>query len=213
VVVYCDFRRLPAPVFLFCMYYFLVFAASLLVDVIPFIGPPAWTVMVYLQIRYDLDIWLVLSVGVAGSAFGRYILSLYMPVLFGGLINDQKRNDILFIGSRLSGGGWRVKLFVLLYTLIPLPSTPLFTAAGMARVRAFNIMPSFILGKFASDMIMVLSGRYAARNAIMIMEGIVSWKTVTGCIFGVLLLIGFFGVDWHRLLEEKRLRFDFKIWK
>jgi hypothetical protein len=28
--------------------YFFVFLASLLVDVVPFIGPPAWTVMVFL---------------------------------------------------------------------------------------------------------------------------------------------------------------------
>ena len=61
--------------------YCLVFVASLLVDSIPFVGPPAWTVMVFFQMRYGLDIWTVLAIGVPGSAVGRYIYSLYVPFL------------------------------------------------------------------------------------------------------------------------------------
>ncbi|GAA4470297.1 hypothetical protein GCM10023093_31330 [Nemorincola caseinilytica] len=195
------------------MEYFFVFLASLLVDIVPFIGPPAWTVMVFFQIRYGLDIWLVLVLGVAGSAFGRYILSLYMPVVFGGVLSEQKKQDIQFIGEKLSGNSWRVRLFALLYTLIPLPSTPLFTAAGMARVGVGNIIPSFIVGKFISDMVMVLTGDYAARNAIDITEGLVTWKSVSGVVLGVLILLAFFCIDWRYLLQNKRLRFDFRIWK
>lgn len=195
------------------MHYFFVFIASLLVDIVPFIGPPAWTVMVFFQVKYGLNIWLVLSVGVAGSALGRYILSLYMPVLFDGVIGEQKKQDIQFIGNKLMNNTWRVKLFVLLYTLVPLPSTPLFTAAGMARVKASNIIPSFIAGKFTSDMIMVLLGDYAAKSAIKLAEGFISWKSIVGCVSGILILLGFFCVDWRYLLQHKRLRFDFRIWK
>jgi membrane protein DedA with SNARE-associated domain len=57
------------------LYYFLVFIGSLLVDLIPFVGPPAWTVMVFFQMRYDLNIWAVIVTGVIGSAIGRYLLS------------------------------------------------------------------------------------------------------------------------------------------
>lgn len=195
------------------MHYFLVFLASLLVDIVPFIGPPAWTVMVFFQVRYGLDIWLVLVAGVIGSAIGRYILSLYMPRLFGGVISDEKKQDIAFIGDKLSNSSWRVRLFVFLYTLVPLPSTPLFTAAGMAGVPAGNIIPSFIAGKFISDMVMVLSGDYAARNAIAVSQGMVSWKSIAGMALGVVILLAFFCIDWRQLLQSKRLRFNFKIWK
>lgn len=194
------------------LYYLFVFLVALLVDIIPFVGPPAWVVMVYFQIRYDLNIWQVLIFGVAGSALGRYILSAYMPVVFGGLINQQKKEDLQFIGSKLSDNTWRVQLFVLLYTLVPLPSTPLFTAAGMARIKVIYIIPAFILGKFVSDMIMVLSGDYAAKNAIAIAEGLLSWQSLVGFVSGILIIAFFLFIDWKNLLQNKRFRLSFHIW-
>jgi membrane protein YqaA with SNARE-associated domain len=195
------------------IYYALVFFASLLVDLLPFIGPPAWTVMVYFQIQYGLDIWWVLATGVLGSTLGRYILSLYMPLLSEKIISAQKKEDIEFVGKQLKGKTGRVRLFVLLYTLVPLPSTPLFTAAGIARINAKYILPSFIVGKFISDMLMVLSGDYAARNAIAIANGFFTWKSVLGLFIGLLIIVLFFGIDWRALLQNKKIRFNFKIWK
>src|SRR5436190_45157 len=138
------------------MWYFLVFLASFLVDSVPFVGPPAWTVMVFFQMRFKLDIWWVLIWGVLGSAIGRYLYSIYVPYLSAKVIKEEKNQDIKFIGERLANDGWKIHLFVLLYTLLPLPSTPLFTAAGMAKIKTLHIIPAFIVGKFTSDMVMVL---------------------------------------------------------
>jgi len=194
-------------------YYFLVFIAAFIVDLVPFIGPPAWTVMVFFQIRYGLNIWIVLMTGVLGSTLGRYILSLYIPVLSAKVIKAKKNEDIQFIGQQLAENGWRVRLFVLLYTLMPLPSTPLFTAAGMARIRPMHIIPAFIVGKFTSDMIMVLAGSYAVKNAEAIASGFWSWKTVSGSLSGVIIICVFLFINWHKLLQERKFRLNFNIWK
>jgi len=50
--------------------YFAVFGASLAVDLIPFIGPPAWMAMVFFLMKYNLNPWLVLAAGVPGSVLG-----------------------------------------------------------------------------------------------------------------------------------------------
>src|SRR5450432_2512712 len=113
---------------MYILIYFLVFAASLLVDVVPLIGPPAWTVMVFFQVQFDLNIWMVLVIGVTGSAIGRYIYSAYIPFISDRFIKPAKNADLQFIGGRFASHGWKAQLFVLLYTLMPLPSTPLFTA-------------------------------------------------------------------------------------
>jgi membrane protein DedA with SNARE-associated domain len=193
--------------------YLLVFSASLLVDLVPFIGPPAWMVMLLLQVKFNLDIWTVLVIGVTGSALGRYLYSAYIPVLSGYLLKKQKNDDMQFIGKRLANNGWKVQLFVLLYTLVPLPSTPLFTAAGMARIRTYHIIPSFFIGKFASDSAMVLAGNYVATNVSTILHGLFSWQTLIGTLFAVLLICLFLFIDWKKLLQEKKFRFSFKIWK
>ena len=193
--------------------YILVFLASLLVDVIPLIGPPAWMVMVFFQVKFGLDIWTVLIIGVSGSALGRYLYSRYVHHLSGQFIKPEKNADLRFIGARLGNNGWKVQLFVLLYTLMPLPSTPLFTAAGIARVKAVILIPSFFLGKFCSDAVMVFSGDRVANNIVSITHGLLSWKTLIGTILGLIIICLFLFTDWQKLLLEKKFRLSFHIWK
>lgn len=193
--------------------YIIVFIASLLVDIVPLIGPPAWTVMVFFQARYHLDIWMVLIVGVTGSAIGRYLYSSYVPFLSKKFIKNDKNEDLHFIGAKLSGNGWKIHLFVLLYTLMPLPSTPLFTAAGVARVRTLHIIPAFFVGKFMSDALMVITGDYVVNNVESISRTMLSWKTLLGTILGIVLICIFLFIDWRKLLIEKKFRIHFKIWK
>lgn len=195
------------------MYYVYVFLASIVVDLLPFFGPPAWTVMVYFQIQYGLNIWLVLVVGVAGSALGRYTLSRYIPYLSDRYLKTEKVDDIKFIGQKLSASGWKVRFFVFLYTLVPLPTTPLFTAAGIARLGAGQFIPSFLLGKFISDAIMVFSADYAARNALAVLSGGLSWQSIVGMLAGLSILVVFLGIDWRTLLHSGKFRLDFRIFK
>src|SRR5205085_6428851 len=117
------------------------------------------------------------------------------------------------IGERLGGKGWRVQLFVFLYTLIPIPTTPLFTATGIARIKPLNIMPAFFVGKYISDAMMVLTADYVAKNIKTIAGGFLSWQNIAGTVFCLLLIAMFFFIDWHKLLLEKKFRLSFHIWK
>ena len=194
-------------------YYLLVLLATILVDLVPFVGPPAWTVMVFLQIKYGLDIWAVIIIGVIGSTVGRFLFSQYIPLLSARWITKEKNEDIQFIGEKLTTSPWKAQLFILLYTLLPLPSTPLFTASGMARIKSIYVLPAFFVGKFTSDMVMVLSGDYVARNTIGLVSGMLSWKSITGTVIGILIIGVFLFIDWRTLLQQKKFRLKFAIWK
>jgi membrane protein YqaA with SNARE-associated domain len=193
--------------------YFFVFIGSLIVDVVPFIGPPAWTVMVFFRLRFQLNIWLVLIVGVSGSAIGRYLYSNYIHRLSNRFINVRKNEDLAFVGQKLEQRQWRVQLFVFLYTLVPLPSTPLFTAAGVAKIKTLNIIPAFFAGKFISDTAMVIAGDYVVKNVASIVHGFLSWKSLLGTIIGLVVICLFLFTNWRHLFEEKKFRLSFKIWK
>lgn len=193
--------------------YLLVFVASILVDLLPFIGPPAWTVMVLLQVHYGLNIWWVLVAGVIGSTLGRYTLSKYMPWLSDRYIKADKNADLKFIGDKLSRKSWQIQLFVLVYTLTPMSSTPIFTAAGMARIPSIRIIPAFFVGKFVSDMVMVMAGDYVVQNSRSIFEGLLTWQSILTILPGLLIIAGPLFIDWRVLLEEKKFRLNFHIWK
>ena len=190
--------------------YLLAFLGSLAVDLVPFIAPPAWTIMVLLMVKYHLNPWGVLFAGVPGSTLGRYLLSLYIPKLSGRFIKRHKTDDLEFLGKKLGQKTWRSWLFVFVYSVTPLSTTALFTAAGIAKIKPLKIIPPFFAGKFVSDAIMILTGHYAATN---LLEGTFSPKSIVTAIVGLLVVSALLFIDWRTLLQKKTLRLNFKIWK
>lgn len=190
-----------------------VFLAGVLMDITPLPLPPAFTAMILLQIIFKLAIWPVIVIGVAGSILGRLVLTLYIPTVADRLFRTDKNDDIRFLGNKLKTRGWKAQLFILFYTLMPLPSTPLFVAGGIARMKPYFILPAFAAGKFISDSIAVFMGKYAADNAETILNGLLSYKSVIGVLLGILLLGALLFIDWRSLLRGKKIRLQFKIWK
>ncbi len=193
--------------------YLVVFLGSLGVDLIPVLAPPAWTVMAFLLVKYHLNPWLVLAVGVPGSALGRYFFSLYIPKFSDKVIARQKKEELRYVGKKLDRRLWQTWLFVFAYTLSPLSTTALFTAAGMTEVPVMHLIPPFLAGKFISDAAMVLAGRYAATNLGDLLHGAVGWKSLLTGAITVLITGAFLFVDWQALLVKKTVRFSFSIWK
>src|SRR3954463_16018345 len=121
----CEPRELPTLAIVY--WYLIVFAGSLAVDLIPVVGPPAWIVMVFMQMKFGLNVWGVLAAGVAGSTVGRYLLGVYMPHIAGKVLKRQKQEDLEFVGKKLGQNTATCWGFVLLHTFTPLPTTTLFT--------------------------------------------------------------------------------------
>ncbi|MFN8310114.1 MAG: hypothetical protein U0T73_09135 [Chitinophagales bacterium] len=190
-----------------------MFIGSMLVDIVPFPFLPAFTVMIALQLIFKLNIWLVIIAGVAGSILGRYILTLYIPKLSAKIFNTSKNEDVQYLGKKMKQNRWKGHGLVLLYSLLPLPTTPLFLAAGMARLSPLFVIPGFFVGKFISDTAAVTLGDYAAKSTNDLVHGIVSWKTWVSLAVGLVLLCALLFIDWRTLLQQKKLRLRFKIWK
>jgi membrane protein DedA with SNARE-associated domain len=193
--------------------YGLVFVLSFLFDVVPFPLPPAFTAMAALQIIFNLNVWGVICAGVAGSVLGRFILMLYIPKISGKIFKTSKNRDVEFLGNKIKEKGWKSQLIILAYTLLPLPSTPLFIAGGMAKIKPFQILPAFIAGKFISDTIAVLTGKFASQNAGSLTENLTSWKSITGLILGLLMIAALLFIDWRTLVQKNKFSLKFKILK
>ena len=193
--------------------YMLVFMCSFAFDVVPFPLPPAFTVMILLQLIYKLNIWWVIIIGVSGSIVGRTVLTMYIPRLAGKIFNPAKNEDVQFLGKKLKARGWESQLAILAYSLLPLPTTPLFVAGGMAKMKPYFIIPAFLVGKFTSDTLAVLLGKYSAENTEHLLQGMVSWQSIIGLTVGILLIATILFIDWRQLIQHKKLRLQFKIWK
>ena len=193
--------------------YVLVFLGAVLMDITPLPLPPAFTIMILLQIMFDLPVWPVIIIGVIGSIVGRYILTLYIPMISSRIFKKSKNEDIEFLGNKLKTKGWKSQLFILFYTLMPLPSTPLFVAGGVARMKPVSLIPAFFVGKFTSDSIAVFTGKFATENTQSLLQGMLSWKSVTGLLVGLAFLFLLVFIDWRSLIQQKKLRVKFNVWK
>jgi membrane protein DedA with SNARE-associated domain len=193
--------------------YFLVFLGALLFDIVPFPFPPAFTIMVFLQIIFQLNVWLVIFIGVAGSVLGRYILLLYTPFLAKKYLKESKNNDIQFLGEKMNENKWKGQMIVLAYSLLPLPTTPLFLGAGISKIEAKYIIPAFLIGKFTSDTLALFLGAYAVENAESMLENTLSWQSIASLLLALILLFCLFFIDWRTLIQTKRLVFNYRIFK
>ena len=99
------------------------------------------------------------------------------------------------------------------YSLLPLPTTPLFLAAGMSKLNAKYIIPAFLIGKFTSDTLALHAGKYASENAHNIMQNALSWKSIVSALFFLFLIFCLFFIDWRSLIQKKKLVWKFKILK
>ena len=191
--------------------YLFVFLGALLFDVVPFPFLPAFTVMIFLQVRYGLPVWPVLFIGVAGSILGRYLLTLYIPVLSGKYFKPAKNEDVQYLGEQLKARGWKSQLFIVGYSLLPLPTTPLFLAGGMARIAPRYIIPAFFVGKLTSDSVAVSLGRYASQNLSSLHAGLLSWQSILGLLVSGLMLGALLFIDWRALLQKRQFVLNFRI--
>jgi len=186
---------------------------SFIFDVVPIPFPPAFTIMVFLQIMFKLNIWEVIGFGVAGSILGRYVLTLYIPFLAGKIFKRSKTEDVEFLGNEMKKKGWRSQLVIIAYSLLPLPTTPLFLAGGMAKIKPLYIIPAFFVGKFTSDAITVHIGKYASEHAESWIEGALSWKSIASLAVGLILISALLFIDWRSLIQKKKFQLKFKILK
>ncbi len=194
-------------------HYLLVFIGALLFDIVPFPFPPAFTIMMFLQITFGLDVWWVIVIGVIGSVLGRYILLLYAPLIGKRYLKAEKNSDIEFLGKKMKENIWKGQLIILAYSLLPIPTTPLFLGAGISKIPPIYVIPGFIIGKFTSDAIALHAGKYASENTQSIIDNALSWQSIGSLLVGLALIFGLLFVDWRSLIHTKKFVLDFKIFK
>ncbi len=193
--------------------YVLVFLGALLLDITPFPFAPAFTIMVFLQIVFDLNVWWVIIIGVLGSVLGRYILLLYAPLLSKKYLKASKNQDIQYLGNKMNENKWKGFMVVLAYSLLPLPTTPLFLGAGISKIKAIYIIPAFLVGKFTSDSIALHLGKYAAENTDNILANLFSWQSIASFLLGLVMIFGLFFINWRKLVQTKKFELNFRIFK
>jgi hypothetical protein len=194
--------------------YALVLIASVAVDCVPVFAPPAWTIMLLVMLKYDLNPYATAFIGTCGTATGRLIFSsLIIPWLGSKTLGRDKENDLRFVGKQINQKGIAAFAFIFLYSLLPLSTTALFTAAGLANVRKIFILPPFFMGNLIGDGLLLLSGKVTIRSVSGLFKGSWGMKDILMMAFGLLIVFALLFVDWRTLLQKKKVKWNWAFWK
>lgn len=191
--------------------YILVFLGAFLFDVIPFPFLPAYTIMSFLQIIFNLNIWLVVIIGVLGSVGGRYTLMLFSSRLASKYLNPEKNEDFQLLGAKMKESKWKGQLMVLTYSLLPLPTTPLFLGAGVSKLNPLYILPAFFIGRIVTNGLAVHMGSFAEESIQTIIQDSFSLKSLMSIVISILFFLAMFAIDWKALVMDKKLVFNLGI--
>ena len=192
----------------------LVLAASIAVDCVPVFAPPAWTLMLLVMLKYDLNPYATALVGTCGTVTGRLIFSsLISPWLGSKTLSRDKESDLRYLGKHINKQGFAAIVFIFVYSLLPLSTTALFTAAGLARVRKIFILPPFFLGNLIGDGLLLLSGKATISSLGDLFKGSWSLKDISMMGFGLLVVLALLFVDWRTLLQDKKVKWKWAFWK
>lgn len=195
------------------MIYLELLGMVLLVNIAPAFVPPTWTILVYFIVKHNLYLPLVVLCGVTAATFGRYILSKYIGVISHSLFNDEQIENIGYLGKRLGKTKKANFFFTFLYSLTPLSTTALFVAAGVAKIRMDVVLSGFFLGRVISYTVLATSARALSHSMISIDGGGLTWDSVAKILFASIVFLIFIFIDWKTLLEKKKIRIKWHIWR
>jgi membrane protein YqaA with SNARE-associated domain len=167
-------------------------------NAITFPFPPAWTVMAAYYASGQVPL-LPLTIGGSGAAaLGRTVFAWFVGRFTNRLPAEQRAN-----AQALSTAAHRLRwprLFVALYSFLPVSSDPLFVAVGLGALPVRSTIITFFLARSILNTVMVLASAPVASNVTDLFAGRLNWTSVlvvAGATGGYVL---FLRLPWARWL-------------
>lgn len=185
--------------------YLAVAAVVAAMTLTPFPLPPAWLLLVYVQVEFGLAPVPLVIAGALGAAAGRTALAALARTLGDRLLRPRTRANVDYLSDRLRGTRSRRGLAALLIASPP-PSGALFTAAGLLRVSLPLIAACSFAGRLATYSIGVAFGGVAATQAAdRLREAVGPVSASIGVAVVALVVWLLLRLDWRTLIERRRI--------
>ncbi|WP_221794440.1 hypothetical protein [Aquisediminimonas sediminicola] len=186
------------------VYYLVLFAIVLGINLMPAFGPPTWSVIVIYGINTRMPGPALVLVAASAAASGRFLLARAFALLGHHVSEKTKRN--VAAAREVFERKKRNSIIALgVFALSPVPSAPLFEAAGLAKVPLLGFTAFFFAGRTFSYSIYLFTTKSiestnlgeAFRHAMTSPFGIALQIAM------VLMLIGFTRIDWSKYLNNR----------
>ena len=188
-----------------------LFGTVFLLNVMPAFAPPTWMVMSWIGFSQpDADPVLLAGVAACAATVGRLVLArLSCSLVRNRWMREADRQNIDVVRAWLEDHKGMTVGMMLAYAFSPFPSNYIFIAYGLTGMRLWLIGLPFFLGRWMSYLtwthIAQLGARYLDEETQFDGAYMRVYFVVSQVVF-LALVYGFAKVDWHHLLQARRLR-------
>ncbi len=156
---------------------------------------------------------MVIIIAVIGASIGRYFLYSYVRKFSEIIFNEWEESNLKYLGDRIGSTPKRNFIFTFIYSITPLSTTALFVAASIARVNRKILILGFMFGRLISYTFLAFSSQIVVSGISELKLNPFSWQALISTMIGLGLLLLFAFIDWKELLENKKLKLNFQVWR
>jgi uncharacterized membrane protein YdjX (TVP38/TMEM64 family) len=183
--------------------YLILFAIVFGVNLLPAFGPPTWTILVWYTLTTDAWTPLIVLVGAAAAAAGRYLLAKLFR-FFGSHMSEKRRRNMKAAREALEGRKRNTLVALGLFAMSPIPSNALFEAAGLAGMRLIGFTAAFFAGRLVSYSVYTYAAGTVRHTSFgeTLRHGFTSPVGIAIQLAMIALLILLMRVDWVKWLGK-----------
>lgn len=184
--------------------YLILFAIVLGVNLMPAFGPPTWSVIVMYSIDTRMPVPALVLVAALAAASGRFLLAHTFRLL-ARHVSEETRRNVAAARSAFERKKRNSMIALGLFALSPVPSAPLFEAAGLAKVPLLGFTAAFFVGRTISYSIYLITekGIESTNVGDAFRQAITSPFGIALQVAMIVLLIAFTRIDWAKHLNNQ----------
>lgn len=167
-------------------------------NALPAFAPPTWSILVFYVLKYDLQAFALIPLGVIASTSGRGLLALYFRKLRDRLPKGWVTN-MENAGAHLRKSTKHSTALFLLFFISPFSSAQLFEAAGVMKNQPLKpLLISFAAGRFMTYTTYVAGAQALSATNLgdLIRENMTSPSAIAIQVFMVIGLVLLGNIKW-----------------
>jgi uncharacterized membrane protein YdjX (TVP38/TMEM64 family) len=184
--------------------YLLLFAIVFGINLLPAFAPPTWSILVWYTLTTDASTPLIVVVGAAAAAAGRYLLARLFR-FFRHLMSEKTQRNLEAARSALERRKRNTLVVLGLFAMSPIPSNALFEAAGLAGMRLVQFTAAFFAGRLISYSLYTYAAGTVRHTSFgeTLREGFTSPLGITLQLLLIAGLVAMTRIDWAKWLEKR----------
>jgi len=183
----------------------LVFALTLVLNVIPVFMPPTWMLLAWFSFNTDVPVLVLAATGAVAAMTGRGLLALGFRRLGMRFLPERWQRNIEELGRQAGQRKQASLVAYVVFLLGPFPSEQLFIAMGIAQTPLVVPLLVFLCIRLIGYLVWVSTANVVAMSLQDVLRpGPGSTLGIVIQVVSLLLLFAAMQIDWAKWFRERK---------